>query len=152
MLSSCKWVSGASGEMKFGILVGGLKTTYHALRPWLDPRIWKSKDFLMYNFSAADQSTAAGHEDLSPSSLSVFHIRTRSAYRSTVCGWPWPLWIIPNPRFSLSRALASPPPSLYPFSSPIMLAIQPPISPNPRLCSSLAPARVINYLMESIWH
>lgn len=61
--SSCKSVSEASGEMKFGILAGEPKTTYHALRPWLDLRIWKSKDFLMYNFSAADQSTAAGHED-----------------------------------------------------------------------------------------
>lgn len=49
--------------MKFGILVGGLKTTYHALQPWLDLQIWKSKDFLMYNFSNPDQSTAAGHED-----------------------------------------------------------------------------------------
>lgn len=61
--SSCKSVSEASGEMKFGILAEEPKTTYHALRPWLDLRIWKSKDFLMYNFSAADQSTAAGHED-----------------------------------------------------------------------------------------
>lgn len=82
LLSSCKWVSGVSGEMKFGILVGGLKTTYHALRPWLDLRIWKSKDFLMYNFSAADQSAASGHEDLSPSSLaqhsaSVSELRLR---------------------------------------------------------------------------
>lgn len=64
--SSCKSVSEASGEMKFGILAGEPKTTYHALRPWLDLRIWKSKDFLMYNFSAADQSTAAGHEDPPP--------------------------------------------------------------------------------------
>lgn len=72
-----------SGEMKFGILVGGLKTTYHALQPWLDLRIWKSKDFLMYNFSNADQSTAAGHEDHPPPkpiSISVFHILTRSAF------------------------------------------------------------------------
>lgn len=82
LLSSCKWVSVASGEMKFGILVGGLKTTYHALRPWLDLRIWKSKDFLMYNFSAADQSAASGHEDLSPSSLaqhSIFQLARHSA-------------------------------------------------------------------------
>lgn len=53
-----------SGEMKFGILVRGLKTTYHALRPWLDLWIWKSKEFLMYNFSVVDQLTTAGHEDL----------------------------------------------------------------------------------------
>lgn len=81
LLSSCKWVSGVSGEMKFGILVGGLKTTYHALRPWLDLRIWKSKDFLMYNFSASDQSTAAGHEDLSPSlsQYSIFWLARHSA-------------------------------------------------------------------------
>lgn len=57
----------------------GLKTTYHALRPWLDLRIWKSKHFLMYNFSAADQSTAAGHEDL-PSSTFAPAILTCSAF------------------------------------------------------------------------
>lgn len=74
-------MSGASGEMKFGILVGGLKTTYHALQPWLDLRIWKSKDFLMYNFSAADQSTAAGHEDPPPDSLGIL-----LPYRSAGCG------------------------------------------------------------------
>lgn len=68
-----------SGEMKFGILVGGLKTTYHALQPWLNLQIWKSKDFLMYNFSNVDQSTAAGHED-PPISTSVFHILTRLAF------------------------------------------------------------------------
>lgn len=106
LLSSCKWVSGASGESKFGILVGGLKTTYHALRPWLDLRIWKSKDFLMYNFSAADQSAAAGHEDLSPPpplSLCIPYSDSLGIlfpYRSSGCDWPWRLWIIPNPRFS----------------------------------------------------
>lgn len=77
-----------SGEMKFGILVGGLKTTYHALRPWLDLRIWKSKDFLMYNFSAVDQSTAAGHED-PPLSLSIPYSDSLGIllpYRSAGCG------------------------------------------------------------------
>lgn len=113
LLSSCKWVSGVSGEMKFGILVGGLKTTYHALRPWLDLRIWKSKDFLMYNFSAADQSAASGHEDLSPSSLAQHSIfQTRSAFCFRIRA-PAPIdlddsgWFPTQGSLQLSRALAS---------------------------------------------
>lgn len=138
LLSSCKWVSGVSGEMKFGILVGGLKTTYNALRSWLDLRIWKSKHFLMYNFSAADQSTAAGHEDLSLSlSLSSLSIPYSDSfgillpYRCTGCGWPWRLRIIPNPRFSPSlMSLGVTPP--LPSSPP------PPNLSKPPICSSLA--------------
>lgn len=93
LLSGCKWVSGASGEHKFGILLGGLKSTYHALRPRSDLRIWKSKHFLMYDFSAADQSTAAGHEDLSrppiptPTIPNLLGILLPSP--SSGCDWPW---------------------------------------------------------------
>lgn len=132
LLSSCKWVSGVSGEMKFGILVGGLKTTYHALRSWLDLRIWKSKHFLMYNFSAADQSTAAGHEDLSlslsRSPLSVFHILTRSAFCFRI-GAPAAVDLDDSGSFPIqgshqvSWALAS-----HPLSHP---PLHPQISPNP---------------------
>lgn len=137
LLSSCKWVSGACGEMKFGILVGGLKTTYHALRPWLDLRIWKSKDFLMYNFSAADQSTAAGHEDPPALALSVFHILTRSAFCFHM-GAPAAVDLDDSGSFpsqgslQLSRALAStPPPSSPPPSSSLPSSSPPLISPNP---------------------
>lgn len=131
--------------MKFGILVGGLKTTYHALQPWLDLRIWKSKDFLMYNFSAADQLTAAGHEDPLPHpqpppltpSLSAFHILTRSAFRFHI-GAQAAVDLEDSGLFpsqgslQLSRALASPPTppsSSNPFASHIML--NPHMSPNP---------------------
>lgn len=157
LLSSCKWVSGVSGEMKFGILVGGLKTTYHALQPWLDLRIWKSKDFLMYNFSNADQSTAAGHEDPPQTHLYISIPYSDSfgillPYHNSGCGWPWQLLLIPKPRFSstlkgLCVPLSPSPPS--PFGFPIML--NPHMSPNPLFAPPLAPAWVINYLMESIW-
>lgn len=158
LLSSCKWVSGVSGEMKFGILVRGLKTTYHALRSWLDLRIWKSKHFLMYNFSAADQSTAAGHEDLSPSSLCIPYSDSFGIllpYRSAGCGWPWQLWIIPNPRFSpsLMGLGVTPPPSTS--HHPLYLSHHP-HTPRPSLQTPYlllhGPAWVINYLMESIRH
>lgn len=158
LLSSCKWVSGVSGEMKFGILVGGLKTTYHALRSWVDLRIWKSKHFLMYNFSAADQSTAAGHEDLSPSSLSIPYsdlLCILLPYRRAGCGWPWRLWIIPNPRFSpslmglgVTQPLSLPPTT--PFTSPIILAPPTPSFQTLPYMVLPGPAWVINYLMESI--
>lgn len=159
-------MSGVSGEMKFGILVGGLKPTYHALQPWLDLQIWKSKDFLMYNFSNADQSTAAGHEDPHPtststpsphpSSISVFHILTRLAFRFHITT----LAVVDLDNSSLFPSQGSLQLSRAPvqrslrlhhplFGFPIML--NPHMSPNPLFAPPLAPAWVINYLMESIW-
>lgn len=72
LLSSYNWVSAASGGMKFGILVGGLKTTYHALRALHGPQdleVKRVSNVLVFFFSAADQSTAAGHDRPTPRTL-----------------------------------------------------------------------------------
>lgn len=73
-------------------------------------------------------------------------------YHNSGCGWPWQLLLIPKPRFSstlkgLCVPLSPSPPS--PFGFPIML--NPHMPPNPLFAPPLAPAWVINYLMESIW-
>lgn len=82
LLSACKWVSGASGEMKFGILVGGLENYLSCI------------------------TAAVGPEDLEVKTL--FNVQFFSRWSIDSC-WTWRSTPLPPslPLFRLARHSAS---------------------------------------------